>query len=49
MSVIIYSEYCEVLEEENTLLKEEVLFLREQLEYKTLGPPIHSQDINIKE
>jgi len=39
MSVIIYSEYCETLEEENLLLKEEVLFLREQLEIKTMGLP----------
>ena len=37
MSVIIYSEYCETLEEENLLLKKEVLFLRKQLEYKSLG------------
>ncbi len=50
MSVIIYSEYCETLEEENLLLKEEVLFLKQQLEYKTMGPPIHSQgDINTEE
>jgi len=47
MSVIIYSEYCEVLEEENDLLKEEILFLRQQLEYKTLGLP--EGDINIEE
>ena len=37
MSVIIYSEHIEVLEEENLLLKEEVQFLRKQLEYKSLG------------
>ena len=37
MSVIIYAEYCETLEEENLLLKKEVRFLREQLEYKSLG------------
>ena len=37
MSVIIYAEYCEPLEEENLLLKEEVSFLRKQLEYKSLG------------
>ena len=37
MSVIIYAEYCETLEEENLLLKKEVLFLRKQLEYKSLG------------
>ena len=47
MSVIIYSEYCEVLEEENGLLKEEVLFLRQQLEYKTMGLP--EGDINTEE
>ena len=47
MSVIIYSEYCEVLEEENDLLKEEVLFLRQQLEYKTMGLPLG--DINTEE
>ena len=37
MSVIIYSEHIEVLEEENYLLREEVEFLRKQLEYKSLG------------
>ncbi len=47
MSVIIYSEYCEILEEENTLLKQEVIFLREQLQYKTLGLP--NNDINNSE
>ena len=44
MSVIIYSEYCETLEEENLLLKEEVLFLREQLEIKTMGLPQHKEE-----
>ena len=47
MSVIIYSEYCETLEEENLLLKEEVLFLRQQLEFKTMGLPV--EDINTEE
>ncbi len=47
MSVIIYSEYCETLEEENLLLKQEVLFLKQQLEYKTLGLP--EGDINKEE
>ena len=40
MSVIIYQEHCEYLEKENEELKEEVLFLKTQLEYKTLGPPL---------
>ena len=47
MSVIIYSEYCETLEEENLLLKQEVLFLKQQLEYKTLGLP--EGDINTED
>ena len=40
MSIIIYAEHCEFLEEENKKLKQEILFLREQLEHKTLGLPL---------
>tara|TARA_A100000164_G_scaffold312743_1_gene291190 strand:+ start:133 stop:303 length:171 start_codon:yes stop_codon:yes gene_type:complete len=40
MSVIIYQEHIEILEKENDDLKEEIIFLQEQLEYKTLGKPI---------
>jgi len=47
MSVIIYQEHCEWLEKENEELKQEVLFLKTQLEYKTLGLP--DGDINIEE
>ena len=47
MSVIIYQEHCEYLEKENEELRDEVLFLRQQLEYKTLGLP--EGDINIEE
>jgi len=39
MSVIIYQEYIEILEKEKEVLIEEVLFLKEQLEIKTLGLP----------
>jgi len=39
MSVIIYQEHCEWLEKENDNLKEQVLFLKQQLEYKTMGKP----------
>tara|TARA_Y100001970_G_C13498774_1_gene492621 strand:- start:242 stop:412 length:171 start_codon:yes stop_codon:yes gene_type:complete len=39
MSVIIYQEHCEWLEKEVADLKKEVLFLKEQLEYKTMGNP----------
>ena len=37
MSVIIYQDHIEVLEEENLLLRQEIYFLRKQLEYKSLG------------
>jgi len=47
MSVIIYQEHCEYLEKENEDLRDEVLFLRQQLEYKTLGLP--EGDINTEE
>ena len=47
MSVIIYQEHCEYLEKENEDLRDEVLFLRQQLEYKTMGLP--EGDINIEE
>ena len=39
MSVIIYQEHCDWLEKENDELKQQVLFLKEQLEYKTMGKP----------
>jgi len=39
MSVIIYQEHCEYLEKENDDLREQVLFLKQQLEYKTMGKP----------
>ena len=40
MRIIIYAEHCEFLEEQNKKLKQEILFLRQQLEYKTLGLPL---------
>ena len=43
MSVIIYQEHCEYLEKENDELKQQVLFLREQLEYKTMGKPDNNE------
>ena len=44
MSVIIYQEHCEYLEKENDDLKELVLFLKQQLEYKTMGKPIEGEE-----
>ena len=40
MSIIIYAEHCEFLEKENKKLKEEVKFLKQQLDYKSLGHPL---------
>ena len=47
MSVIIYQEHCEWLEKENEELREEILFLKTQLEYKTMGLPV--EDINTED
>ena len=44
MSVIIYQEHCEYLEKENEDLRDEVLFLRKQLEYKTMGLPLEERE-----
>ena len=35
--IIVYQEHIDQLEVENGKLKDEVVFLRQQLEYKTLG------------
>jgi len=43
MSVIIYQEHCEWLEKENDELKQQVLFLKQQLEYKTMGKPTEEE------
>tara|TARA_B100001996_G_scaffold104657_1_gene78673 strand:- start:660 stop:836 length:177 start_codon:yes stop_codon:yes gene_type:complete len=45
MSVIIYQEHCDYLEKENDELKQQVLFLKQQLEYKTMGKPIEENDL----
>jgi len=44
MSVIIYQDHIEILEQENLLLREEVHFLRKQLGYKSMGIPIDGYD-----
>jgi len=44
MSVIIYQEHCEYLEKENDDLKEQILFLKQQLEYKTMGKPLEEDE-----
>ncbi len=38
--IIVYQEHIDVLEKENDVLAKEVRFLKKQLEYKSLGPPL---------
>ena len=38
--IIIYQEHIDVLEKEVDVLSDEVRFLKKQLEYKSLGPPL---------
>ena len=40
----VYQDHIEVLEEENDQLKKQILFLEQQLEYKTLGLPVEEED-----
>ena len=48
MSIIIYAEHCDFLEEENQKLKAEIKFLQELLNIKTLGLPLtEDQDSDI--
>ena len=43
--IIVYEKHIEHLEKENVELKEEILFLKEQLEYKTMGKPTHEEGL----
>ena len=41
----VYQDHIDVLEAEITQYQEEILFLKQQLEYKTMGLPLdHTQD-----
>ena len=42
--ITVYEEHIQNLEKENKELKAQVLFLKEQLEYKTFGKPSHEDD-----
>jgi hypothetical protein len=41
--IIIYQEHIDVLEKEKDVLVNEVRFLKKQLEYKSLGPPLETE------
>ena len=40
----VYEEEIEVLQNENSQLKAQIAFLKEQLAYKTFGKPTHEDD-----
>ncbi len=43
--ITVYEKHIEVLEKENKSLKAQVLFLTQQLEYKTFGKPNNEEDL----
>ena len=40
----VYEEEIQVLQNENSQLKPQIAFLKEQLAYKTFGKPTHEDD-----
>ena len=40
----IYEEHIEILEKENEKLEQQLIFYEQLLEYKTMGPPIYSEE-----
>ena len=42
--ITVYQAEIEVLQNENSQLKAQVAFLKEQLAYKTFGKPSHEDD-----
>ena len=43
--ITVYEKHIEDLEKENKSLKAQVLFLTQQLEYKTFGKPNNEEDL----
>ncbi len=43
--IIVYQEHIEILEKENKNLKNQVTFLKKQLEYKSLGHPLEEEHV----
>ena len=42
--ITVYEEHIKTLEKENKSLNAQVLFLKEQLAYKTFGKPTHEDN-----
>ena len=43
--ITVYEKHIEVLEQENKSLKAQILFLTQQLEYKTFGKPNNEEEL----
>tara|TARA_Y100001980_G_scaffold39052_1_gene15877 strand:- start:345 stop:521 length:177 start_codon:yes stop_codon:yes gene_type:complete len=43
--ITVYEKHIEILEKENKSLKAQVLFLTQQLEYKTFGKPNNEEEL----
>jgi len=41
--IIVYQEHIDVLEKETKELKDKIVFLETQLEYKSYGPPAYEE------
>jgi len=46
--ITVYQAEIEVLQNENTQLKAQVAFLKEQLAYKTFGKPCYNEEVKDK-
>ena len=46
--ITVYEEHIETLEKENKSLNAQVLFLKEQLAYKTFGKPCYNEEVKDK-
>ena len=46
--ITVYQAEIEVLQNENSQLKAQVAFLKEQLAYKTFGKPSYNEEVNDK-
>ena len=44
----VYEAEIEVLQNENSQLKAQIAFLKEQLAYKTFGKPCYNEEVNDK-
>ena len=43
--ITVYEKHIEALEKENRSLKAQILFLTQQLEYKTFGKPNNEEEL----